>query len=216
MSKERTYLPHTPECRERLTDLMRQDDRYRSLVEAADERQVMRVAEILDMKDEASRKQRKQQREERHRSADAGARGTGEAFGSQREDPGGPAHAGTRSTGGASGSQWFGVDRKRQADHQLQPDDCDGDGDCQMGITLAAEPPAGDRRKRRGDDHFPQEAGEPARQRSRLLSQSSITHWFQRTAHRQQLQRGQGQHRDRSDSDKDFDLERPRALIRMR
>ena len=136
MSSERCDLPHTPECRERLTDLMRQDDRYRSLVEAADERQVMRVAEILDMKDEASRKQRKQQREEQRRSADAGARGTGEAFGSQREDPGGPAHAGTRSTGGASGSQWFGVDRKRQADHQLQPDDCDGDGDCQMGIPL--------------------------------------------------------------------------------
>ncbi len=32
MSSERCYLPHTPECRERLTDLMRQDNRYRSVV----------------------------------------------------------------------------------------------------------------------------------------------------------------------------------------
>ncbi len=225
---------------------MRQDERFRTLVEAADERQVKHMAEILE-------------REEQHRCADAGARGAGEACGSQREDPGGPAHAGTRGTGGASGSQGFGVDRKRQADRQLQPDDydgdgdceiviarapeppdgdrrkrargtgeafgsqredpggpahtgtrgtggasgsqgfcvdrkqqadhqfqpedCDGDGDCEMWIARAAEPPDGDRRKLRGEDRFPYEAGEPARQRS----QSSITHWFKRLAHRQQL-----------------------------
>ncbi len=170
----RRYFTHTPACRERLTNLMCQDERFRRLVEAIDERQV----EFLDMQDIAARKQRKQQREEHHRSADAGARGTAEALRSQREEPGGPAHAGTRGTGGASGSQGFGVDRKRRADHHFQPDHRDEDGDCENPIPLAAEPPDGDRRQRGGDDVFPPEALEPARQRSHLLPQSSITHWF--------------------------------------
>ncbi len=168
------YFKHTPECRERLTDLIRQDERFGRLVEAVDQRQV----EFKDIQHKAARKQRKQQREEQHRSADAGARGTGEALRSQREEPGGPAHAGTRGTGGASGSQGFGVDRKRRADHHFQPDHRDEDGDCEIGIPLGAEPPDGDRRQRGGDDVFPPEALEPARQRSHLLSQSSITHWF--------------------------------------
>ncbi len=106
----RRYFTHTPGCRERLTNLMCQDERFRRLVEAIDERQV----EFLDMQDIAARKQRKQQREEQHRSADAGARGTGEAFGSQREEPCGPAHAGTRGTGGAKKDGMVDIRHKRR------------------------------------------------------------------------------------------------------
>ncbi len=107
------YVHHMPECRERVTDLMRQDHEYRVLVQLADERYVQRAAEFL----------------ERINTADAGARCRIEAFGSQSEEPGGPADAGTGDTGGASGSQGSGVDRKRRAEQQGQPGDRDEDGD---------------------------------------------------------------------------------------
>ena len=47
-NKAYQFVHHTLECRDRLTDLMRQDDRFRRLVEAADERQVKRIADILE------------------------------------------------------------------------------------------------------------------------------------------------------------------------
>ena len=123
------YVHHMPECRERVTDLMRQDHEYRILVELADARYVQRAAELLERINTAAREQRQQQREEQQRSADAGARCRIEAFGSQSEEPGGPADAGTGDTGGASGSQVSGVDRKRRAEQQGQPGDRDEDGD---------------------------------------------------------------------------------------
>ena len=45
------FVHHTTECRDRLTELMRQDQRFRRLVEAADERQVRRLAEVLERRD---------------------------------------------------------------------------------------------------------------------------------------------------------------------
>ena len=56
------FVHHTTECRDRLTELMRQDERFRRLVEAADERQVRRLTKVLERRDKA--KQQRQQRQE--------------------------------------------------------------------------------------------------------------------------------------------------------
>ena len=45
------FVHHTTECRDKLTELMRQDERFRRLAEGADERQVRCFAEVLERRD---------------------------------------------------------------------------------------------------------------------------------------------------------------------
>ena len=54
MSGDRTYqfVRHSPECRARMEDLMRRDDQFARKVEAAEERQKKRIAEVLEKKDQ--------------------------------------------------------------------------------------------------------------------------------------------------------------------
>ena len=75
-NKEYQFVHHTTECRDRRAELMRQDERFRRLVEAADERQVRRLAEVLERRDQATQ-QRQQRQEVPARSAGGEARDPG-------------------------------------------------------------------------------------------------------------------------------------------
>ena len=58
VSGDRTYqfVHHSPECRTRMEDLMRRDDQFARKVEAAEERQKKRIAEVLEKKDQEAAK----------------------------------------------------------------------------------------------------------------------------------------------------------------
>ena len=103
-NKANQFVDHPLECRERLTDLMPQDERFRRRAEAAHKRQVKRIAEILEKRDETVQQQQ-QQKQQQQGGGDQQAEST------------------TRNSGGASGSGGTPRDRKRGADHQLQPKD---------------------------------------------------------------------------------------------
>ena len=134
------FVHHTTECRDRLTELMRQDERFRRLVEAADERQVRRLAEVLERRDQAT-----QQRQQR------------------QEVPARPARGEARDSGGASGSQEAPGGQKRKAEQQLNPGDDNEEGDCEMEIPLATESSGVGVRKRGAEESTEMEE-EPARQ----------------------------------------------------
>ena len=144
------FVNHTTECRDRLIELMRQDERFRRLVEAADERQVRRLAEVLERRDQAT-----QQRQQR------------------QEVPARPARGEARVPEGASGSQEALGGQKRQAEQQLDPGDDNEEGDTVMGIPLATESSGVGVRKpgteKSTEMEEEEEEEEPARQRARHL-----------------------------------------------
>ena len=84
MNKNKAYqdVHHTEKCRERLTELMREDDRFRNHVEAAEERQVKRIAEILEERDKIAATAR---RREEVRQAGAGAEAQRASLGVPRQ-----------------------------------------------------------------------------------------------------------------------------------
>ena len=155
--KSYQYVHHNHECRTRMESLMRQDEKLSKVLEAAEERQVRRIAELLEKRDKEAKAKEKDQLEKDERAKET-MRKRGKSPGGQEE----ARSPGTGSSGGGGGpsnsnlqGQASQAGTKRRAEEQATPEE--GDDDLDMGIPLATEQASSSSRKR----EIPQE-GEPA------------------------------------------------------
>ena len=85
-NKAYQHVHHTPECRQRMTELMRQDERFCRQVEAAEDRQVRRIAEILEERDRLAAARKGREEEPPRGQPEGAARVEGGASGSGEQE----------------------------------------------------------------------------------------------------------------------------------
>ena len=177
VSGDRTYqfVHHSPECRTRMEDLMRRDDQFARKVEAAEERQKKRIAEVLEKKDQEAAKRAEAARRDAARVPPEVVPPEVPPHDAQGDpgpqDPhGGPGVSSKRDSygGGASSSGLEETERgnkKRRTEEEEDPEIEQEGGDPDMGVPLATEETADPSRKREAAEA---DETEPRSRRPRL------------------------------------------------